>query len=120
MKEHKNKNWHNHDGYSRWHPIIQKHQLPIHDNMNAPLEPTKLISKGDILKARDTFKENKELLDLFDGLLMKTDALDILYKLDDLISKLMVLERQENNYPQNSNVLDMEDGKRSPNTVGSP
>ena len=117
MKTHKNKNFHKHDGYSRWHPTIQKHQADLHKDDQ--LEPVSFIKSNDIMKARDEFIENQELLSLFDDLIQKTDEIDLLYKLDDLISKLMYLEL--NNVPQNSEVIDAEDGVRAPNPqVGMP
>ena len=110
-----NKDWHVHGGYSRKHPISQKHHQPLHDNITSTLEPTDFMSYHDIMKARDTFKEHQEMRNLFDELIRKSDALDILYKLDDIINKLMLLETQQNQQP-----INMEDGKRGPNTVGSP
>ena len=115
MKSHTDTNLHKHDGYNRWHPSIQKHQADLH----ITLEPVSFISDGDIIKARDNFKENTELLHLFDDLVQKTDTIDLLYKLDDMIDKLMYLETHD---PlQNQGVIESEDGQRSPNPqVGLP
>ena len=114
MKSHKDKTLHKHDGYNRWHPIIQKHHTDLHQ------EPVSFININDIKKARDEFQENQEMLDLFEDLVQKTDAIDLLYKLDDVINKLMYLEL---NHPdlQNQKEIVSEDGVRAPNPqVGMP
>lgn len=115
MKAHNNPDFHHHDGYSRWHHRDQKHHTDLHNNV---MEPVTFMDAMDLLKTHDDFKEAAEVLELFDDLIQKADTIDLLYKLNDVIDKLMFIEL--NNDLQNQQPIEFEDGKRAPNNVGMP
>ena len=113
MKHYQEGDTHKHDGYNRWHPIIQKHSEDLH---GVVIENNHLIGGVDLIKMRDEFVEYKEVLGMLNDIIKGVNTLDVIYKIDDIIKTLMTLDNEK--YQE---VIEIPERKRAENNqVGLP
>ena len=99
---------HKHAGYSRWHPITQKHNTTVHENH--------YIGGLDIIKMRDEFYQYQDVVDLLNDVQKGVDTLQLIYKIDDILKLLMRIDNIKHQEP-----IEVPDTERETNPqVGLP
>lgn len=109
----KNDGFHRHEGGMRWHSILQKHHVVLHGDVPQHGVPPILI------KARDEFGANKEILLLLKEIEDGMFTADIMNQLGEIIGMLLSYENIKER-PQGSEPIGDSEEPREVNTIGLP
>jgi len=104
-------NYHSHDGYSKPHPINQKHRGDLHGSMN----PVFKMSKIELYKAQHRFNKNNEILNILKSIDNDIHTVQLLKEIDDVIEILM-----EHNTERQEPIQSRNDEEPEVNRIGLP